>query len=188
MATYRASIWWQFDSAFPRDRVTVNPHFVGDNPGALADAIMTNLQGLPGGPTMTMGVKVYDALHAKPNPPLVERQVGVDFTFSSKNRDVALCLSYYSTYNRPRYRGRLYIPSEFLSGTIGVRPDTQQITDALNFRHVLTTGMPPNTNWVVYSKANGASYGVSNVWVDNEWDTQRSRGLRGTTRQVATVP
>ena len=188
MATYRALLWWAFDSALPRDRVTVNPHFVGDNPGALADALMTGMAGLPGALTMTYGVKVYDALKPKPNPPLTERQFGTTFSASTKNRDVALCLSYFSTYNRPRYRGRLFIPGEFISGAFGLRPTTQQITDALNFRLVLTTGTPPNTNWVVYSKANGASYGVSDVWVDDEWDTVRSRGLRSTTRQTAKVP
>jgi hypothetical protein len=188
MATYRALLWWAFDSALPRDRVTVNPHFSGDNPGALADAIMVNMAGLPGALTMTYGVKIYDALKPKPNPPLTERQFGNTFIASTRNRDVALCLSYYSTYNRPRYRGRLFIPGELISGSWGARPTTQQITDALNFRHVLIDGMPPNTNWVVYSKTNNASYGVSNCWVDDEWDTVRSRGLRGTTRQVATVP
>lgn len=188
MATYRAQIHWQFDSAFPRDAVTVNPHFAGDNPGALADALMTNLATLAGASTWTYGVKIYDALKPKPNPPLTSRQFGNTFVASAKMREAALCLSYYSTYNRPRYRGRLFIPVELISGTLGLRPSTQQITDALNFRLVLTTGMPPNTNWVVYSKTAGASYGVSNCWVDDEWDVQRSRGLRGTTRQLANVP
>lgn len=188
MATYRVMVWWAFDTALPRDRVTVNPHFSGDNPGALADALMVNLAGLPAAPTMTYGVKVYDALAPKPNAPLAERQFGTTFLPSAKNRDVALCLSYFSTYNRPRYRGRLYIPIEFISGSVGVRPTTQQMTDALSFRLVMTTGLPPNTNWIVYSKTSAKSYGVSDVWVDDEWDTQRSRGLRSTTRMTAKVP
>jgi hypothetical protein len=188
MATYRAMIWWAFDSALPRDRVTVNPHFVGDNPGALADALMTNLAGIAGASTMTYGVKIYDALKPKPNPPLTERQFGSTFLASTRMREAALCLSYYSTWNRPRYRGRLYVPVQLLSGTIGLRPTTQQITDALNFRRVLTTGLPPNCNWTVYSKALNAVNGVSDCWVDDEWDVMRSRGLRGTTRQTATIP
>jgi hypothetical protein len=188
MATYRAMLWWAFDSALPRDRVTVNPHFSGDNPGALADALMANMATIPGAGTMTYGVKIYDALKPKPNPPMTERQSGSTFSASTKTREVALCLSYYSTYNRPRYRGRLYVPGELISGSLGLRPSTQQITDALNFRLTLTTGLPPNTNWIVYSKTAGQSYGVSNCWVDDEWDIQRSRGLRGTTRQLANVP
>lgn len=188
MATYRALMWWQFDSALPRDQVTVNPHFSGDNPGALADALMVGMAGLPGALTMTYGVKIYDALKPKPNPPLTTRQFGSTFSASTKMREVSLCLSYYSTYNRPRYRGRLFVPGELISGALGLRPTTQQITDALNFRLALTTGLPPNTNWIVYSKTAGQSYGVSNCWVDDEWDVQRSRGLRSTTRQLATVP
>lgn len=188
MATYRAMLWWAFDSALPRDRITVNPHFVGDNPGALADALMTNLAGLSGAPTMTYGVKIYDATKPKPNPPLTERQFGSTFVASTKVREVALCLSYYSTWNRPRYRGRLYIPGELIGGTLGLRPTSTQITTALNFKNVLTTGLPPNCNWTVYSKTMNAVNGVSNCWVDDEWDIQRSRGLRGTSRQLATVP
>ena len=29
---------------------------------------------------------------------------------------------------------------------------------------------------------------VTNVWVDDEWDTIRSRGLKSTSRVTATVP
>lgn len=188
MATYRAMMWWAFDSALPRDRVTVNPHFMGDNAGALADALMTNMAGLTGALTMTYGVKIYDALKAKPNPPLVERQFGSTFSASTKMREATLCLSYYSFFNRPRYRGRLYIPGELLSGSLGLRPSTQQITDALNFKNVLTTGLPPNHLWAIFSELRGAADQVSNCWVDDEWDIQRSRGLRGTTRQLAAVP
>jgi hypothetical protein len=28
---------------------------------------------------------------------------------------------------------------------------------------------------------------VSNAWVDDEWDTQRRRGLKGTTRQQTAI-
>jgi hypothetical protein len=188
VATYRTQISWQFDSAFARDAITINPHFNGDNPGALADALMTNLQGVPAGPTLNFSVKVYDALKPKPNPPLVTRVHGTSFTASTHPREVALCLSYYSTYNQPRYRGRLYIPAQFIGGTLGLRPDTTQMANAMIFRTILTTGLPPAHNWVVYSPTAGKSYGVSNCWVDDEWDIIRSRGLRGTTRQLATVP
>lgn len=188
MATYRVQLWWAFDSALPRDRVTVNPHFVGDNPGALADALLTNMGGITGASTMTYGVKVYDALQPKPNPPMAERQFGSTFLASTRMREAALCLSYYSTWNRPRYRGRLFIPVQLISGTLGLRPTTQQMTDAMNFKRVLTTGLPPNCNWTVFSKVGNMVNGVSQCWVDDEWDVQRSRGLRGTARQTSPVP
>jgi hypothetical protein len=60
------------------------------------------------------------------------------------------------------------------------------MTAAMGFATaVLTKTLPAQTNWIVYSKVAGAGYGVSDYWVDDEWDTQRSRGLRATTRQTA---
>jgi hypothetical protein len=57
---------------------------------------------------------------------------------------------------------------------------------ALDFaRKVLQVGMPSQTNWVVYSPTEKKSQGgVTDIWVDDEWDTVRSRGLKSTTRHV----
>jgi hypothetical protein len=44
-----------------------------------------------------------------------------------------------------------------------------------------------NVDWSVYSPTTGQNNAITNLWVDNEWDTQRRRGLRPTSRSVATI-
>jgi hypothetical protein len=162
MAIYRVMIGFQLDSALPRDMMTINPHFFGDNPQALADAIKNNLKALgPIGPTMPFTIKVYDATKPAPN--------------------------YYSTNNRPGYRGRLYIPVAMIPGGLALRPTSTQITSVLSWKTVFRDNLPAQHNWVVYSRKSGQGNGVSHVWVDDEWDTIRSRGLRSTTRTTQTL-
>jgi hypothetical protein len=43
-------------------------------------------------------------------------------------------------------------------------------------------GMPA---WSVYSRLSNEMHAVTEVWVDNEFDTQRRRGRRATTRVTA---
>jgi len=189
MAIYRAQIGFSMDSALPRDVVTINPHYFGDNAQGLADALKANLianaqvvQAIP------FVIKVYDAEKAPPSYPLATASNGTGFFTSAVPREVAICLSYYSTHNRPSYRGRLYLPVALVGGTCAVRPTTTQRTNALAWKNTLSQNLPAQHNWVVYSPKLGQSNGVTNVWVDDEWDTVRSRGTRGTTRSLGTVP
>ena len=190
MAIYRAQISFQLDSLLPRDAVTINPHFFGDNPGGLANALKNNLisnanvaQAFP------FHIKIYDATKAPPSFPLAEAQNGTGSPSTSVPRELALCLSYYSTWNRPSYRGRLYIPGVFCGAQAPtLRPTTTMMGKAMSFAQTLSQNLPASHNWVVYSKKLGQSNGVTNYWVDDEWDIVRSRGLRGTTRNVGTIP
>lgn len=189
MAVYRVQMGFAYDSALPRDVMTINPHFFGDNPQALADALKSNLLAYtPVGPSTTFSVKVYDAQKAPPSFPLAQATNGTSFTSGATPREICLCLSYYSTWNRPRYRGRMYLPAMWMGGSIGIRPTTTQRANALAFKTVLTTGLPASHNWVVWSAMNQQSNGVTNIWCDDEWDTIRSRGMKGTTRTLGTVP
>lgn len=186
---FLAKISFQLDSAFPRDAVTISPHYFGDDAQGLANALKTNLiANTLIGATMPFTIKVYNAEKAPPNYPLAQATNGSGSHNTNVPREVALCLSYYSTYNRPSYRGRLFIPAAFVQGQVDLRPTSTQIANALSFKTALGSGLPAQTNWVVYSRKLGQSFGVSNVWVDDEWDTVRSRGLKSTTRQLATVP
>lgn len=189
MAIYRVLISFPHDSAFPRDAVSITPHFSGNNADALADVLVNNIKAIAEvGAARSFTLKVYDAQKAPPNYPLETRVNGTGFSTSAKPREIALCLSYYSTYNRPRYRGRLYIPGQFISGAFDLRPSAAQMTIAKNWGTALSSNMPEGHNWVVYSRMNDEAYGVTDWWVDDEWDIQRSRGLRATTRQVASLP
>ncbi len=183
MAIYRVQISFPFDTALPRDMVSINPHFFGNNADALANALVNNLEAITEvGNDRSFTLKVYDAQAPAPNFPLETRVNGSGFTASAKPRELALCLSYYSTWNRPRYRGRLYIPGQFISGAFDLRPSGAQRVIAGNWAHAFSSGLPESHNWVVYSRMNDEAYGVTNWWVDDEWDIQRSRGLRPTTR------
>jgi len=189
MAIYRVQVAFQLDTAFPRDAMTINPHFFGDNPQALGDALKTNIKAIASvGPSMPFTIKVYDAQKPPPSYPLYTTTNGTGFVATTLPREVALCLSYYSTNNRPSYRGRLYIPVALVGGALGLRPTTTQQNNVLGWRTALGAGLPSAHNWVVYSPKLQQSNGVSNVWVDDEWDTVRSRGLKPTTRVLATVP
>jgi hypothetical protein len=53
---------------------------------------------------------------------------------------------------------------------------------------MLTTGLPQGTNWVVWSRKLKQANGVNHYWVDDEWDTVRSRGMRSTKRVEFTIP
>lgn len=186
MATYRAQISFPVDGVLPADAMSINPHYGGDDAQALADKLKSNLIAhVPVG-AKAFTVRVYDAEKAAPSYPLATAaQTGSPGT-SSVPRELALCLSYYSTWNRPRYRGRVYIPTAFIAGAVATRPTGAQMSAALLWKDVLTLGMPAGTRLVVWSRVDRKAYGVDNFWVDDEWDIVRSRGRKQTTRQTAT--
>lgn len=189
MAIYKAQMSFQYTSALPRDAMVITPHFFGDSPQALADALKNNVIGNAQlGASLPFTIKIYDAQKAPPSYPLATAVNGTGFAAYNANREIAICLSYYSTWNRKSYRGRLYLPQLWVGGATVDRPTSTQRTNALNFKSLFTTGLPAQHNWVVYSKKLNQANGVSHVWVDDEWDVVRGRGLRGTTRVEASVP
>jgi hypothetical protein len=190
MATYKAVMQFPYDSALPADVISITPHFNGSDPQALANALKANLIAYTPTAIHPFTVKIYDAAAPPPSYPLATAgQTGTTPT-SSCPREVAICLSYYTTYNRPRYRGRLYLPASWFTSAPQARPTTAICQAVLTFAHsVLGTAMPAATNWVVWSPTEGKSQGgVNNIWCDDEWDTVRSRGTKSTTRQTGTFP
>jgi hypothetical protein len=179
-----------FDSALPKDLVTINPHFNASDPAALLAALKANLIAWIPVSAHPFTLKAYDAATPPPSYPLATASQAGPPAPSGTAREIALCLSYYSTYNRPRFRGRLYLPQTWLGGQVQLRPTQTQIDTALAFKtEVLAKSLPAQANWVVWSTVEKKSQGgVSNVWVDDEWDTIRSRGLAPTARTLASVP
>lgn len=189
MSIYRVQIGFPIDSALPRDIVTINPHFTGDDPQGLADRLKANLiANAYVGAAHPFSVKVYDAKKLPPSYPLATATNGSGFIATDKPRELALCLSYFAQWNRPTFRGRLYLPNFMLAGNLAVRPSPAQQEIVVDFRTVLTSGLPTGTFWCVYSQKMETAAQVTDVWCDDEWDIQRSRGLRGTSRVTATVP
>jgi len=189
MAIYRVQICFPADGILPEDYMCITPHYFGDDAQALADRLKSNFAAFaPVGATKPFKIRVYDAEKAPPSYPLaIAEQAGTPLT-SNGPRELALCLSYYSSWNRPRYRGRLYLPNALLGQTGTVRPSPAVMTSALSFKDPLTQSLPPAHNMIVYSRMDAKGYGVTNFWVDDEWDIVRSRGRKSTSRQTATFP
>lgn len=151
-------------------------------------------------------VTLYDFAAAKPRPELLVAHFTMNGASSVAGlpTEVALCLSYFSGRNLARQRGRIYI------GPLNVAAITndEPALPAPNFISVLTnTGndmaqtpatvmargvaqmvevppvgvVPVAMHWAQHSTKQPVWGDVTNIWVDNEWDTQRRR------RQVATA-
>jgi hypothetical protein len=188
MAWSRVAIGFPLDSALPKDVVTINPHYQGDNPQALADALKVNLiANVQIGAATPFKIKVYDAQKAAPSYPLYETINGTGFRTTDTPRETALCLSYYASFNRPRYRGRVYIPGAFVGAPHMLRPSAGQIANCMLFADTLSKNLPSAHHWSVWSKRDATGRPVTDAWVDDEWDTVRSRGLRGTQRTIQHV-
>jgi hypothetical protein len=178
-----------FDSALPRDVIQVTPHYTGTDPNALANAVRDNLVANTNvGATGVFTIKVYDAQQPPPSFPLATVTHGTGFKASAAPREIALCFSYYATRNYPRYRGRLYLPMAIFGGVLNLRPTTTQMDNAATLGKCFTTGLPGGSTFVVWSRKEGVARPATNYWVDDEWDTVRSRGLRSTSRSSGTLP
>jgi hypothetical protein len=138
--------------------------------------------------TTQLIVTAYDAQGAAPVYPqgrAIRNEGAVAAT--AVPREVALCLSFYSDRNLPRQRGRLYAPAGLFTSAVGLRP-TVAMRDKLAVLAVDFQALGgPDVDWVVYSRADDVARPVTNWWIDDEWDTVRSRGLRATTRLMGTT-
>jgi hypothetical protein len=186
----RIQMSFQFDSSFPRDAVTINPSYLTGDPAALLNVLKTNLiAGIPNGANTPFVLKAYNHKTPPPSYPLSTVTNGTGFLTTAYPRELALCLSFYAGQNRPGQRGRVYLPVQFLGSTTQLRPNSTQMTNAMQFaQQVLNHNLPSGDVWCVYSRAHATSLPISDYWVDNEWDIIRSRGLRGDQRQTAVTP
>jgi len=189
MAVYRAQIAFQANSALPRDAMLITPHYTGSDPAALANGLKTNLIANANVSTLIpFTINVYDAQGAPPHHPLATAtQTGTPKTPIIPS-EISLCLSYFATVNQPRKRGRLYLPVCLWESSPPVRPNAAALTRALSFGPTLFKSLPSGTVPVVFSRVTNTTNPITDYWVDDEWDTVRSRGLRATTRQTGTVP
>src|SRR3954451_18772121 len=177
----------------PKDAVMINPTFRDrgalTNPGNLATDLL-NIANIRFGAARQITVKMYDLEEAKPRYPKATKVANTSLAAEgSVMREVALCLSYYSGQNVKRKRGRLYLPlcCYAAPGSIGLRPTAQQIADTAAWASDLKALGGVDVDWGVYSAAAHAFYGVTNWWVDDEWDIQRRRGMRSITRTTGTT-
>ncbi len=128
----------------------------------------------------------YNMADAKPRPVKARSAwvKGQASTGQSVPREVALCLSYFSERNIPRFRGRLYIgPWDFAEP----RPLPQALTACLALATGLANVGGPDVDWGLWSPTRVAFSKITAGWCDNEWDTIRSRGRKPTSRTTFTT-
>lgn len=192
MSKIRVQVITRRQGDLARDHIVNSVYFddfnidptTGTNWQAFANDVRT-LFNQRGGTPAGYGVetKVYDMADAKPRPvkaaaPWVGNS---NSTATSAPREVALCLSYFSERNQPRFRGRLFLgPWNFAE----VRPAGGQIDAAIAMATGLANIGGVDVDWGLWSTTRNAFSKVTAGWVDDEWDTIRSRGFRATGRRV----
>lgn len=194
--TIRAQVAWRGDTAFPRDMVSINPHFQVATPftdfQSLADDLANAMATLtkPSSTSREIAVSLYDAKDPPPNTPKATKVLNAGVApASTAPRELAMCLSYYAGTNTPRHRGRLYLPMHIIWGgsTFDVRPTSQMRDVGGQFVTKFAQLGGVDVDWVVFSRVDNTTYTVTNWYVDDEWDVVRSRGLRATTRTAGTT-
>lgn len=128
---------------------------------------------------------LYDMADAKPRAPKAIHDVAIAGSGEGGPREVAVCLSYYAGRNIPRLRGRMYI-GPWQQADMMERPAAVR-TQAMGIATGIAALGGLDCDWKQYSPTNNLFTTVSDYWCDNEWDTMRSRGLRGDTRLVAST-
>lgn len=142
----------------------------------------------------TCAIKFYDLGTAPPRVPYTRTFSFPSFAGSdgdSLPREVAICLSMKAlTKPGPRGRGRIYfgpLRKNTVADGPGFAPmpinalQESLVASALRLRDAVgAAGLP----WQVYSRRDTVQHmhTVTSFWVDNEFDTQRRRGLRSTNR------
>ncbi len=193
MAVYRMQCAWQVGSAFPRDRMIINPvfedHGLGSDPDGLTADLANFLAGWAAW-TNELTVTCYRTEGDGPHYPEAQRTENVgNIPESLQPRELALCLSYYSEVNRPRFRGRIYLPlgALFTGSALGARPDNSLQTKLAGLASAFGGLGGVDVDWSVWSDRDQEARPVSHWWVDDEWDVQRRRGLRATGRLEADI-
>jgi len=198
---WRMQISTPVDSTLARDYVTVTPWYhdlsaSGVDPNVVSDAVGAGMLAWLKG-NFEVRIKMYKGTGNPPHYPVHDETYGTagNVITSQAPREVALCLSYYAAFNRPRFRGRMYIPHAWIykamatPGFPGARPGTGERTAVGAFAtQVLQPGATQGVRWILWSTVDQKSNVVSNWYVDDEWDTIRSRGQKPTTRTTGTVP
>jgi hypothetical protein len=195
MSKIRAQVITRTGDALARDHCVNTVYFddfnidptAGTDWQAIADQTrdaFLQRQFIPGG--YGAEVKVYNMADAEPRPIKATAAFAgyPQASGGSQPREVALCLSYFSERNLPRFRGRMYIGPW---SNAFERPDFNQRNQLVQLAAALGAVGGPDVDWGLWSPTRNAFSKITAGWVDNEWDTVRSRGLKATTRNTFTT-
>ncbi len=193
MAMHDYQVLMLNDSGLPRDHAVNILHYDTLLPetvaGTVADIVAAyqTLGTILNTAYTNVTVKAYNPEGGAP----IETLTGpVDFNGGFGPLEQALCLSYSADDNvagAPRRRGRIYLPCTGAS----TRPSLTLRNQLLDFGEKLAQiGTADATTWHMLSRVGSGTAlapvpvyrKIESISVDDEWDTQRRRGLRATSR------
>lgn len=211
----QTQVYWQ--DTLPRDMISHSLHFATGNPDPIdsvdyqgvADHLTaafksyyTAVEGTAHG--RAFRTKVYnldDATSSAPGgvkraPHAVstnEVGIGVESDSTMAPRQVAAVLSFYSTDNQPRHRGRVYL-GPFAASAVAADVIPASISGTAlaelvgQFGAVGSgLGLESDIHWVTFSRSGAGHATVSHWWMDNRWDTVRKRLRKPTSRVSGTT-
>lgn len=198
--TYGFQVSWPVTDLAPRNRF-VNHFHMEHVAGSLLNTDLESMcadivalwQARYGNASHEVTAKAYDT-DAVPNYPRAEVTVNAGSAWGCTHpREIALCCSFAGT-NRgnKNERGRMYTAPILLTGvaTDLSRPSLAVMTWALEWFSKSNESLPDlgGVDWKfgIWSRNLKHFTQAQQAWVDDEWDTQRSRGLRETTRLTST--
>lgn len=214
MAFARALVTLNNDSLVPADRVTNTWHFrtpgavsaVGTALETLLDTFYTSIGGTLSSNLSGSGtVQLYDLEDPEPRAPVFTGAITFSPGASGYPNEVAVCMSFQgpivSGFPQSRRRGRLFLgPMVGTAGSVsggdyrvsaGTRTTIATAADTL-----MSDTTTPGLIWSVFSPTtagpspwSAAALGdafvtVTNGWINDAFDTVRSRGLATTARTV----
>ena len=205
---FLAQVCFQGPSGLPTDQFCNSFVFRNDNvfdrAGMLAavETALTNFYADPAGGT---GDQLVDWIPSGLEPPVLKlfdlgetpMRVPEETTLGSISpngagipfpREVAITASYHNGGPGPRNRGRIFFgpvvaasaQTTTADALVKVSPTVRSLlTDRMND---MATNASLECTWVLWSRANNAMWDIVGGWVDDAFDTQRSRGREPSAR------
>ena len=134
-----------------------------------------------------MTIKAYNLPSGNPptsGPPIEVKNYALPPVSIDGPCELALALSYSAdddAAGTPKRRGRIYLP--WHSNDVRMRPTGAMVATVLDFGEALAqAGNAGNSTWHMFSPTDNVTRKIESISCDNEWDTQRRRGLRATFR------
>lgn len=214
MALIRAQVRLSYFSGLPEDVVTNTLYFItGGVPATPAelDDIAARIESAYsewgpwlGAPlrrgTDLSEIRMYDMADPEPRVPVYTHVWTLPAASAATclPLECSAVLSFHAAYTsgvpNARRRGRIYlgplIASASASGTASTFPQVVStlVTDIVAGAVLLGTDVTEVVTWAQYSPTTGLASPVEGGWVDNEFDTQRRREARATTRTTWLAP
>nr|CRY96596.1 hypothetical protein [uncultured prokaryote] len=202
---FRAQVIFQGVSGLPEDVYVNNLYFRNDDVvaptgaikravanyyseanGASTNAVASYMNGGIGGAQ----VKIYDLGESGRRFPINPTDTTLDINFTSTDsilpEEVALVMSFRGGPGK-RQRGRIYV-GPFVNGVAqeanGLSRPRNELITAMGESGLNLMNTSENITWVVASPTGASSIEVTQVSVDNAFDTQRSRGTASNERRT----